>query len=281
MLNGMFSFAFADFEENKMLICRDRVGVKPLFYSELNGSLLFGSEPKVLIAGGVDKSLNYDCLDELLIYRYISGENTVFAKVKRLLPGHLIRVNSDGFIIKKWWDLESKILNNRLNLPKDPFAWFEDIFLSSVKYRTISDVPVGLMLSGGLDSGAIAVALKKNNQTGLSAFTVTFKEAEYNEGFLAENVAKKFGLNYIPIELTGRDLRESIREASRYYDEPLVHHNDAQMLELSKIAKKSVTVLLSGEGGDELMGGYVRYKPLNSPGILNILKIDIIKIILI
>jgi asparagine synthase (glutamine-hydrolysing) len=272
MLNGMFSFAFADFEENKMLICRDRVGVKPLFYSELNGSLLFGSEPKSLIAGGIERSLNYECLDELLIYRYIAGENTVFEKVKRLLPGHLMSVNTDGFIIKKWWNLESKILNNRLNLPKDPFTWFEDTFLSSVKYRTISDVPVGLMLSGGLDSGAIAVALKRNNQTGLSAFTVTFKEKEYNEGYLAEKVAKKFGLNYIPIELKGRHLRESIREASWYYDEPLVHHNDAQMLELSKIAKKSVTVLLSGEGGDELMGGYVRYKPLNSPGILNILK---------
>jgi asparagine synthase (glutamine-hydrolysing) len=272
MLNGMFSFAFASFEENKMLICRDRVGVKPLFYSVLDGSLLFASEPKALIKGGVNKNLNNEFLDELLIHRYIAGENTVFANVKRLLPGHLIRINANGFITKKWWDLESKILNNRLNLPKDPFAWFEEIFLSSVSYRTISDVPLGLMLSGGLDSGAIAVALNKIKQTGLSAFTVTFKESQYNEGFLAEKVAKKFGLNYIPIELTGRDLRDSIREASYFYDEPLVHQNDAQMLELSKIAKKSVTVLLSGEGGDELLGGYVRYKPLNSPGVLNILK---------
>lgn len=272
-LNGMFAFAFYDKQLNNLMLVRDRIGIKPLYYSKNNDGIYFGSEPKSILAAGINHDLNTQKFDELLIFRYISGEDTVFANIKRLLPGHLMLISLDNKIqIRKWWNLEDKIYENRNNLPENPVKWFRDTFFSSVKYRTISDVPVGLMLSGGLDSGAIAVALNENNAKGLSAFTITFKDNLYNEGDMAKLVANKFNMNYNPIELSGKNLRDYIREASWFYDEPLVHQNDPQMLAMSKFAKSSTTVLLSGEGGDEFMGGYVRYKPLNNNSLLSILK---------
>ena len=270
-LNGMFAFAIWDSQEKKITIVRDRVGIKPLYYALYNDTLFFASEPKAILTAGVPIDLNQDGMEELLLFKYIAGENTIFKHIKRLLPGRFMQINSKADVcIKRWWNLPEKIRENRESLPSNPFQWFEETFYSSVKYRTISDVPVGVMLSGGLDSGSIAVALSQNGQRNLAAFTVEFEEKAYNEGHLAKEVANKFGLDYHPICLKGAELQQSLLEATWLHDEPLVHHNDAQMLALSKHAKKHVTVLLSGEGADELMGGYVRYKPLNYYNLLKI-----------
>lgn len=262
-LNGMFAFAVWDAQERSLFIARDRVGVKPLYYTLLDETLFFGSEPKALLSAGVPITLNQDSLPELLMFKYVAGENTIFKHVKRLLPGHFMEVKNGEVTVKRWWNLPDKIEANRENLPKDPFAWFEETFYSSVKYRTISDVPIGVMLSGGLDSGSVAAALERNGEKNLAAFTFVFDDPLYNEGPLAKKVADRFGLNLHTVELHEENLISALEEAVWLYDEPMVHQNDAQMLALSKEAKKHVTVLLSGEGGDEFMGGYVRYKPLN------------------
>lgn len=263
-LNGMFAFAIFDKEQNELFIARDRIGIKPLYYQIVDNSLYFASEPKAFFAIGIDAEINKDSLEELLLFRYVAGENTCFKNVKRLLPGYCGKIRPNGdFKVRQWWNLYEKILANRENIPSNPYKWFEDSFNSSVSYRTISDVPVGIMLSGGLDSGSIAAALNNNNHMDLAAFTVAFEHKSYNEGHLAQKVARKFGLNYHEIKLKGPELLKFLDKASWYHDEPLVHQNDAQMLALANYAKKHVTVLLSGEGGDEFMGGYVRYKPLN------------------
>lgn len=262
-LNGMFAFAIHDKKADKIFIARDRVGVKPFYYSIQNNTFYFASEPKAIISAGVNKLFNDECRDELLIYRYISGERTIFKHIKRLLPGRSITIQNGNYFIKRWWDLPSIIRENRENLPYNPFEWFEETFYSSVNYRTISDVPVGLMLSGGLDSGSIAVALGYNNQKNISSFNIGFNDKLYDESHLAKLVSDKFDLSFNSMQLEGDQLFDNLIQATWFHDEPLVHQNDAQMLALAKWAKEKVTVLLSGEGGDELMGGYVRYKPLN------------------
>jgi asparagine synthase (glutamine-hydrolysing) len=262
MLNGMFAFAIWDIIEKRMFIARDRIGVKPFYYTILDNTFYFSSEPKSLFAAGVPKRFDSQHLQELLLFKYVAGENTCFQNIKRLLPGHSLTINNGELQFERWWNLSEKIKMNRERIPKNPYEWFEETFYSSVSYRTISDVPVGLMLSGGLDSGSIAAALYHNGNKDMAAFNVNFEEKEYNEDPLARRVAEKFGLKYHSISLSGQDLYDSLVAATWFHDEPLIHQNDAQMLALSKYAKQYVTVLLSGEGGDEFMGGYVRYKPL-------------------
>jgi asparagine synthase (glutamine-hydrolysing) len=261
-LNGMFAFAIWDAKEKSLFIARDRMGVKPLYYAHSDNSIYFASEPKAIFAAGIKADLNEDCMAELLAFRHIAGENTVFKAVKRLFPGHYVMIRNNSLKMVHWWDLPAKILANREQLPVNPLNWFEETFYSSVNYRTISDVPIGVMLSGGVDSSSIAAALHHNANNNLASFTVTFEDHAYNESHLAKIVARKFDLKYYEVKLRTNDLYERITEASWFNDEPLVHQNDAQLLSLAYFAKANVTVLLSGEGSDELMGGYFRYKPL-------------------
>jgi asparagine synthase (glutamine-hydrolysing) len=269
-LNGMFAFAIWAARDRALFMARDRVGVKPLYYAEYKGALYFASEPKALFAGGVPADIEPSAINELLLFRYIAGEKTVFKHVKRLLPGHAMTVEGGKMSVTRWWNLSEKVKTNRERFPEDPYGWFEEVFLSSVKYRTISDVPVGVMLSGGLDSGSVAAALQANGQSNMAAFTFVFDDPAYNEGPLARLVADRFGLKLHTVYLDESALASALEDAAWLYDEPLVHQNDAQMLALSKEAKQLVTVLLSGEGADEFMGGYVRYKPLNHLGLLKL-----------
>ncbi len=269
-LNGMFAFAVWDSVERSLFIARDRVGVKPLYYSLFHNTFYFASEPKALFKAGVEPAINTEAMSELLLFKYVAGESTVFRHVKRLLPGHCMTIKNGDIRIVRWWNLPEKIKANRERLPTNPYEWFEEIFYSSVKYRTISDVPIGVMLSGGLDSSSVAAALYKNGESNLSAFTFVFDDPQYNEGPLATLVANRFGLNLHTVELKQDTLMTALQESAWLYDEPLVHQNDAQMLALSKVAKKLVSVLLSGEGADEFMGGYVRYKPLNHYRLLKL-----------
>ena len=266
--NGMFAFAVWDNQERSLFIGRDRVGIKPFYYSLNNESFVFASEPKAIFRSGIKPEVNRDVMDELLLFRYVAGEQTVFKNVYRLLPGHAGWVKNGTLRCFRWWNLPEKIKINRELKLSDPYRKFEDIFYSAVKYRTISDVPVGLMLSGGLDSGSVAAALNHNGEKDISGFTFTFSDPLYNEGPLARQVCSTFGLKFNEVSATTDEIVRTLKEAAWYYDEPLVHQNDIPMLILSKFAKSKVTVLLSGEGADELMGGYVRYKPLNNYRLL-------------
>lgn len=266
--NGMFAFAIWDNQERSLFIARDRVGIKPFYYSLNTESFVFASEPKAIFRSGIKPEVNRDVLDELLLFRYVAGQQTVFKNVYRLLPGHAGWVKDGNLHCFRWWSLPEKIKVNRELSFSDPYGKFEEIFYSAVKYRTISDVPVGLMLSGGLDSGSVAVALNHNGEKNISGFTFVFNDPLYNEGPLAKQVCSTFGLEFNEVSATSEEIVQSLREAAWYYDEPLVHQNDVPMLILSKYAKNKVTVLLSGEGADELMGGYVRYKPLNNYRLL-------------
>jgi len=267
-LNGMFAFAIWDTRERVGFLARDRLGVKPLYYHVDREALRFGSEPKALFAAGVEPVFDHDTWRELLCFRYVTGERTPLRGIKSLLPGHYMMWHAGDLRITRWWKLADRIAERRESLPRDPVAWFRELFDDSVSLRRIADVPVGVMLSGGLDSSAVAASLATLGGPGAHGFTVAFDESSHDEAPLARRVVKRWEMIGHEVRITREDLLDRLRQASRFLDAPLAHLNDAHMLALSQVAKSRVKVLLSGEGADETLNGYVRYQPLRFPLLL-------------
>ncbi len=267
-LNGMFGFAIWDSRERTGFLARDRLGVKPVYYHVDHVALRFGSEPKALFAAGVAPAFDHDTWRELICFRYVTGERTPFVGIKSLLPGHYMTWRAGELRITRWWKLADRIAERRESLPPDPVAWFREIFDDSVALRRIADVPVGVMLSGGLDSSAVAASLANMTGPGAHGFTVAFDESTHDEAPFARQVVKRWNMIGHEIRITRSDLLNRLRQASRLLDAPLAHLNDTHMLALSEVAKRHVKVLLSGEGADETLNGYIRYQPLRFPRLL-------------
>jgi asparagine synthase (glutamine-hydrolysing) len=266
-LNGMFAIAVWDAKERILFLGRDRLGVKPLYYAEQGSRLYFASEEKALFVAGVRKEFDPETWEELLCFRYVAGERTPYVGVKRLLPGHYLLWKAGQAQIKRWWNLSERA--RELEPAKHPAEWFQQTFDDAVGLRRISDVPVGVLLSGGLDSGSVAASLAQQAGSGLASFTVRFDEPRYDEGPLAKQVAERWKLDHHELVVSPGTLLDRLQAAAQLNDEPLVHGNDLHLWAIAEYAKPLVTVLLSGEGGDETLGGYVRYRPLRHPAILN------------
>lgn len=266
-LNGMFAFAIWDKEKKELTVARDRMGVKPLYYSFSNETFYFASEQKALFSAGLPLKIAQNGLEEYIFNRFVAGENTLYENIKKVLPGHIITLHQGGKVVtEKWWDLKSEIQNQ----PKihNPLEWFSETFDDSCKLRMVSDVPVGVLLSGGLDSSSILASLYQQNFKNIETFNIGFKEEEHNESHLAKMLTEKFNYRFNTIKLEDEDLYNHLIKATYYQDEPIMHLNEPHLLAISEFAKPKVKVLLSGEGADELMGGYVRYKALEYPSLL-------------
>ena len=267
-LNGMFAFAIWDKLEKKLTLVRDRMGVKPLYYSFYNETFYFASEQKALFTAGVPLKMAQDGLEEYIFNRFVAGENTLYKNVKKVLPGHIMTIYESGkTTVEKWWNLKKEIQNQPEI--KNPVEWFRETFDDSVKMRMVSDVPVGVMLSGGLDSSSILASLHHQKYKDIQTFNIGFKEKEHNEAHLAKMMAKKFDYGFQTMQLEDKNLYDQLINATYFQDEPIMHLSEPHLLAVSQMAKPSVKVLLSGEGADELMGGYVRYKALQYPSLLN------------
>jgi asparagine synthase (glutamine-hydrolysing) len=268
-LNGMFAFAVWDCHDRSLLIARDRLGIKPVYYSLDGDLLLFASEEKALFAAGVRREFDRDTWDELLCFRYTAGARTPFLGVQRLLPGHYLRWRAGDLRVTRWWHLAERAHALRDNPPANPVDWYRETFDEAVSLRLISDVPVGVLLSGGLDSSSVATSAARG-QSGLASFTVRFAEADHDESRLARVVADASGLSYHDLTLAPDQLFPRLYRASYLADEPLAHSSDVHLLAIAEYAKPRVTVLLSGEGSDETLGGYVRYQALRYAGWLRL-----------
>ena len=267
-LNGMFAFVIWDKKERKLTAVRDRMGVKPLYYSFYNETFYFASEQKALFTAGVPLKMAKDGMEEYIFNRFVAGENTLYENVKKVLPGHILSIHESGKIThEKWWDLKSEIQNQ----PKiqNPVEWFRETFDDSIKLRMVSDVPVGVLLSGGLDSSSILASLHQQNFKDIQTFNIGFKEKEHNESDLAKMMSEKFHYGFHTMQLEDKALFEKLVDSTYFQDEPIMHLSEPHILALAQLAKPSVKVLLSGEGADELMGGYVRYKALKYPSLLH------------
>jgi asparagine synthase (glutamine-hydrolysing) len=271
-LNGMFAFAVWDAQERTLFAARDRLGIKPFYYAVRPEGLYFGSEEKALFAAGVPAQFDETTWEELLCFRYVAGEQTPFVGVRRLLPGHYLTWCAGKLQIRRWWHLAEKARERREETPADLTEWFRATFDSAVGLRRISDVPVGVLLSGGLDSSSVAASLASQVNSQVATFTVRFTEAGYDEGPAAQELAAKWRLGYHELRVAADDVPARLRQASWLNDEPLAHGNDLHLFAISEYAKPKVTVLLSGEGADETLGGYVRYQPLQHPALLKMAR---------
>ena len=267
-LDGMFAFVIWDKKERKLIAVRDRMGVKPLYYTFYNETFYFASEQKALFTAGVPLKMAKDGMEEYIFNRFVAGENTLYENIKKILPGHILTIHESGKVTtEKWWDLKAEIQNQPKI--KNPVEWFRETFDNSVKLRMVSDVPVGVLLSGGLDSSSILASLNQQNFRDIQTFNIGFKEKEHNESDLAKMMSDKFDYGFHTMQLEDNALFEKLVDSTYFQDEPIMHLSEPHILALSQMAKPSVKVLLSGEGADELMGGYVRYKALKYPSLLS------------
>ncbi len=271
-LNGMFAIGIWDSKERTLFLARDHIGIKPLYYALQDNQLYFASEQKALFAAGVKAEFDQSTWEELLCFRFAAGEATPFVGVKRLVPGHYLLWKDGDIEIRRWWHLAERAQEIKGQLRRDPIQWYKEVFDESVLMRRISDVPVGVLLSGGLDSGSIAASLAYQTSSKIATFTVRFKEAGYDEGPLAKQIADQWGLEYHELIVSPDELMSRLHDAAWLNDEPQVHANDLHIWAISQYAKPLVTVLLSGEGSDETLGGYVRYQPLRFPFAMSLAR---------
>jgi asparagine synthase (glutamine-hydrolysing) len=251
-LNGIFAFAIWDDTKQQLFIARDRTGVKPLYYYKNKHSFTFASEPKAIFETGIQKEINTDNLNEWLLYRYVAGEETLYKNIKRLLPGYCMQIDSTGkSTMQRWWHLGEQSLAHPTI--KNPIDWFDEKLTQSVKYR---------MISGGLDSSSIAHTLYRSGFKQLHAFNVSFRNKEYDESTVAKKFSTQLDYTFHSTFVENENLFNKTLEATNYLDAPLTHANDPHLLAIAEVSKQFVKVLLSGEGADETMGGYVRYKSL-------------------
>lgn len=259
-LNGMFAFAFFDLAEDRFLLCRDRTGIKPLYYSTVGDELIFASEIKALFQKGLmTAAVNEAGLHEYLTYQFCLGEKTMFRDVFKIEPGYYITGRQGRVEQKvKYWDTNFAVDNYHNE------DYFEDQLLSllydSVKLQMRSDVPVGVYLSGGADSSAIAVLAGEITGMGLEAFHGKFSEGPaYDESHYARLIATHTNSGYQEIVPTVQDFIREFPRLIHALDEPVAGPGSFPQLLVSRHASSQVKVILGGQGGDELFCGYARY----------------------
>jgi len=265
-LNGMFSCAIWDNNRKRLVIARDRLGIKPLYFTASPDFIIFASEIKAILENHhISREFNKEVLEEFITFRFVAGENTCFKGIRNLLPGHILIWENGDFQINKFWDVTPSPPLESID-EATALDQFEELLEDSVKLRLMSDVPLGTMCSGGIDSGlTTAYATEFSNFT-LNTFSVGFQEAEYDESRYALQVAQKYQTHHHPLQIDNKTFADSLPKMIWYNDEPLNHPNSIQIFHLSKLAKQIVTVLLTGEGADELFAGYPRYQILKICG---------------
>ena len=265
---GMFSFAILDKEKEKLILCRDRAGVKPLYYYLNNGLFIFASGIRAIISHPrVKKEINFDALALFLKFGYIPEPHSIFQKIYKLQPGYFLEIDKQGHIKKdKYWDVVDFYLkkSNYGKSEKNVEEELEKILIDSFKLRLVSDVPVGIFLSGGIDSTLVTALLAKNTNYSLKTFTIGFQEQEYNEAGYAKKIANYLGTEHYEMFCTQKEALDIIPKLPEIYDEPFGDSSAISTYLLSQFTRKQVKVSLSADGGDEIFCGYNHYKLINN-----------------
>jgi asparagine synthase (glutamine-hydrolysing) len=259
-LNGMFGLALYEKNQHRLLLVRDRLGIKPVYWAKLpNGGVLFASEIKALFASGLlTPSIDETAVSPYLAHGYVPAPKTLFKGVQKLPPGHQLTVDAKGEIaVKRYW--RAKAATDVPSSESEIAEYLESLLDDCVRLQLRSDVPVGALLSGGLDSGLMVALAAKQSSQPLNTYTVSFEGAAVDEGPLATAVAQKYGTNHTNLSLPSGDISRLLPLLAWHIEEPL---NDAALLPNFLIEKElgqHVKVALNGTGGDELFAGYGRY----------------------
>ena len=257
LLNGQFAFCIFDEKKHKLFLARDRMGQKPLYYYFDNGNFIFASEIKAILEfPNIDKSIDYKALTIFLKHQFIPGDLTSFNKIKKLPPANKMIFQDNKITIKKYWQPEFQVENIPYKTAK---KHIEELLYNSVKLRKIADVKIGSFLSGGIDSSLLTAMYAQIMDKPINTFTVDFQEKGFSEKKFANLTAKKYQTNHKVLNVNISDLNELDKILS-YFDEPFGDYSLIPTYYLTKAVSKDIKVAISGDGGDELFGGYERYK---------------------
>jgi len=259
-LNGMFAIALWDKKQGTLIIVRDRLGIKPLHFYTTPHSLVFSSEIKSILQTDYRREIDYESLARFFTFEYIPAPATIFKGIQKLLPGHMIVARGGSISIKPYWDIR---FSETPSFSGDEQSYMDGIcshLKDSVKRRLISDVPLGVFLSGGMDSSSITALMSEVAGSKIKTFAIGFKEESFNELSYARIVADRFQTDHQEFVVESNLVKELVPTLFEYLDEPLADASIIPTYIISKLARQYVTVALAGEGGDELFAGYDTYK---------------------
>lgn len=267
-LNGMFAFAIWDARHRVLTLCRDRFGEKPLFYGWIGDDLAFASELKAFYAHpGWRGSINRDALTAFMRYSYVPAPWSIWEGVRKLTPGSFVAFSAmtkTGDLPKPeiYWSMRQKMLSGQDDRLVDPVMATEELerlLSQAVKRQSLSDVPLGAFLSGGIDSSTVVALMQKQSMQRIKTFSIGFAETSFNEADHARGVARHLATDHTEMIVSPADARDVIPNLAQIYDEPFADSSQIPTHLVAMLARRSVTVALSGDGGDELFGGYNRH----------------------
>jgi len=257
-LNGMFAFALWDSNRRRLFMARDRVGIKPLYYAEVNGALIFGSELKAILAHpSVERRIDLIALNQYLTFEYVPTPRTIFQGISKLPPGHTLTLEKGRTTIDKYWapSLERSEAGDSRGRA-EYLAELRDTLKEVVRKELISDVPLGILLSGGIDSSAVAAMMAQLTPGNVKSFSIAFEDQSFDESNYARLVARRLGTEHHELTLTSGKMLELAPRIAEFLDEPLGDSSIIPTYLLSHFTRQHVKVALGGDGGDELFGGY-------------------------
>ena len=265
---GMFAFAVFDRQTRALHLVRDRLGIKPLYWSANNGLMLFGSELRALMAHpAFHPEIDREAASAFLRYSYVPAPAPIFRNVQKLPPGSILTVKAGSELkLKKYWQLAEVIARApRLSLSADEAAAeLDDLLREAVRGRMIADVPIGAFLSGGVDSSTVVALMQACADRPVRTFTIGFHEKAYDESANAREVARRLGTAHTEVTLGADDALALVGDIADWFDEPFADSSQLPTYLVSRMTRQHVTVALSGDGGDELCGGYPKYDTLET-----------------
>ncbi len=255
-LNGMFAFSIYDRKAKRLFLARDRIGIKPLYYYWDGKTFAYGSEIKsILEVPEIDRSIDVQALNHFLTFEYISAPESIFRKIRKLPPGHWLRFENGNLTIQNYWEIP---LTDDFCSEEEAKEELRGLMSDSVKLRLISDVPLGAFLSGGIDSSTIVGLMAEHMDQPVKSFSIGFEDSSYNELEYARTVAQAFQTQHKEFTIQP-DAVSMVEKLIYHLDEPFGDFSIFPTYLVSKMAREHVTVILSGDGGDELFGGYDTY----------------------
>lgn len=263
---GMFALALWDREDRTLYLARDRMGEKPLYYGWVGGAFLFGSELKALRAyDGWEPTVDRDALALYLRHNYVSGPYTIYRDIRKLPPGTLLILGGTGRAaeLKPYWSLREVVHAAsacRFDGPEpEAIERLDELLQDAIRGQMIADVPLGAFLSGGIDSSTVVALMQSQSKRPVKTFTIGFHEQAYDEAVYAKSIARHLGTDHTELYMAPVDAMAMIPHLPELYDEPFADSSQIPTFLVAQLARRSVTVTLSGDGGDELFGGYNRY----------------------
>ncbi len=258
-INGMFAFALWDKRKQKLLIARDKFGEKPLYYGVFDGKLIFASEPKVLLANpAVKAEINLNSLRQYLSFDYVPAPNSIYKGISKLPAAHFLTVERGEIKTRRFWNLTWQKSSTNLSL-SDSAKELRELLADAVRMRLVADVPLGILLSGGVDSSTVAAFATQFSSEKVKTFSIGFEEDSFDESKFARQVANHLQTEHYEEKLSVEKASDLISEIGTWLDEPMSDGSLIPTLLLSKFVRKHVTVALGGDGGDEIFAGYPMY----------------------